>query len=70
MFADTLSQRASLSERTLEAARDVLVGRRRRWHSHLAFAGPAVVAEIGGTILVPTLNVSRVLQTFGIPVPV
>ncbi len=46
MFADTLSQPASLSERTVEAAREVLAGRRQGWHHHLAFAGPAVVASI------------------------
>lgn len=46
MFADTLSHPAPLSQRTLAAARDVLAGRRRSWHSHLAFAGPAVVASI------------------------
>jgi manganese transport protein len=46
MYADTVTQRVSLSACTVEAARDVLAGRRRGWHQHLAFAGPAVVASI------------------------
>src|SRR6202048_4889702 len=46
MVADTLAQRASLSEWTVEAARDAAPGQRRGWHSQLAFAGPAVVASI------------------------
>jgi manganese transport protein len=46
MVADTLAQRASLSEWTVEAARDAVTGQRRGWHSQLAFAGPAVVASI------------------------
>jgi manganese transport protein len=46
MVADTLTQRASLSEWTVAAARDAVAGRRRGWHSQLAFAGPAVVASI------------------------
>jgi manganese transport protein len=46
MVVDTLTRRASLSEWTVEAAGDVLAGRRRGWHSRLAFAGPAIVASI------------------------
>src|SRR5246500_3089547 len=46
MFADPLTRRASLSEVTVEAAREVIAGRRRGWHSQLALAGPAVVASI------------------------
>ena len=46
MYADSVTQRASLSAWTVEAARDVLAGRRRGWRQHLAFAGPAVVASI------------------------
>jgi manganese transport protein len=37
---------ASLSERTVVAARDVLTGRRRDIRGYLAFAGPAMVASI------------------------
>jgi len=36
----------SLSDRTVEAAREVLAGRRRGLRGYLAFAGPAVVASI------------------------
>jgi manganese transport protein len=46
MVADTLTQRPSLSDWTVAAARDTVAGRRRGWHSQLAFAGPAVVASI------------------------
>src|ERR1700675_3993307 len=46
MVADTLTQRPSLSDWTVAAARDAVAGRRRGWHSQLAFAGPAVVASI------------------------
>jgi manganese transport protein len=46
MLADPVAQRASLSEWTVEAAREALTGHRRGWHHHLAFAGPAVVASI------------------------
>jgi manganese transport protein len=45
MIADALTP-SSVSEWTVAAARDVLSGRRRGWHHHLAFAGPAVVASI------------------------
>jgi manganese transport protein len=46
MLADPVAQRASLSEWTVETAREALAGRRRGWRHHLAFAGPAVVASI------------------------
>jgi manganese transport protein len=36
----------SWSERTVDAGRDVLAGRRRDWRSYAAFAGPAVIASI------------------------
>jgi manganese transport protein len=44
--ADSLAKRASLSERTVQAAHGVLAGQRRGWRAYLAFAGPAVVASI------------------------
>jgi manganese transport protein len=46
MIAETVRQRESLSEWTLDAARDALTGRCRGWSCRLAFAGPAVVASI------------------------
>ena len=46
MPADTFVLRASLSDRTVLTAREVLAGRRRNWRDGLAFAGPAVVASI------------------------
>jgi len=42
----SFARRASLSERTVAAAGDVLAGRRSGWRAHLAFAGPAVIASI------------------------
>src|SRR5271163_1480448 len=36
----------SLSERTVDAGREVLAGRRGGWRRYLVFAGPAVVASI------------------------
>jgi manganese transport protein len=36
----------SWSERTVDAGREVLAGRRRDWRSYAAFAGPAVIASI------------------------
>ena len=38
--------RASLSERTVATARQVLAGQRGGWRAYLAFAGPAVIASI------------------------
>jgi manganese transport protein len=46
LTAESVARRASLSEWTVEAARDVLDGRNRSWRGYLAFAGPAVVASI------------------------
>jgi manganese transport protein len=43
---DPVAKRASLSERTIQAAHGVLAGQRRGWRAYLAFAGPAVVASI------------------------
>jgi manganese transport protein len=43
---ESLFRKASLSERTVSAAREVLSGQRRGVRSYLAFAGPAVVASI------------------------
>jgi manganese transport protein len=40
------SERFSLSERTVAAARQVLEDRRLGWRRYLAFAGPAIVASI------------------------
>jgi manganese transport protein len=36
----------SLSERTIDAGREVLAGRPRDWRSYAAFAGPAVIASV------------------------
>src|SRR5271155_4033344 len=44
--AESLVRKASLSERTVSAAREVLTGRHRGMGAYLAFAGPAVVASI------------------------
>src|ERR1700745_2198555 len=44
--ADSIAKRASLSERTVQAAHGVLAGQRRGWRAYLAFAGPAVIASI------------------------
>jgi manganese transport protein len=38
--------RGSLSERTVDAARQVLAGQRGGWRAYLVFAGPAVIASI------------------------
>ncbi|HUC73273.1 MAG TPA: Nramp family divalent metal transporter [Stellaceae bacterium] len=46
MTTEGVGRRASLSEWTVQAARDVLDGRSRSWRGYLAFAGPAVVASI------------------------
>ena len=46
MTTESLGRRASLSDWTVEAAHDVLAGRRRGWPGYLAFAGPAVVTSI------------------------
>jgi manganese transport protein len=43
---DPVAKRASLSERTIQAAHGVLAGQRRGRRAYLAFAGPAVVASI------------------------
>jgi manganese transport protein len=42
----TTSSLTSLSELTVEAAREVLAGRGRGWQRYIAFGGPAVVASI------------------------
>src|SRR4030088_185019 len=42
---DPVAKRASLSERTIQAAHGGLAGQRRGWRAYLAFAGPAVVAS-------------------------
>jgi manganese transport protein len=46
MSIDSIGRRASLSDWTVQAARDVLDGRSRSWSGYLAFAGPAMVASI------------------------
>jgi manganese transport protein len=46
MTTASIGRRASLSEWTIQAARDALDGRRRGWRGYLAFAGPAVVTSI------------------------
>src|SRR5271169_790150 len=43
---ESLVRKASLSERTVSTAREVLTGRHRGMGAYLAFAGPAVVASI------------------------
>lgn len=45
-MTETVAQRASLSDRTVAAARRVLEGRGGGVRSYLAFAGPAVIASI------------------------
>jgi manganese transport protein len=45
-MSQTLAQRASLSDRTVAAGREVLAGRRRGFSAFLPFAGPAVIASI------------------------
>ena len=42
----TLTRRPTLSDWTVERARDVLSGRRHGWAQRLAFAGPSVIASI------------------------
>jgi manganese transport protein len=46
MTVTTLTNQATLSEWTVEAARNVLDGRRRGWGQRLAFVGPSVIASI------------------------
>jgi hypothetical protein len=43
---ESLARKASLSERTVSTARDVLSGQHRGTGAYLAFAGPAIVASI------------------------
>lgn len=45
-MADTAAQRATLSERTVSAARRLLAGERGGVRGYLAFIGPAVIASI------------------------
>ena len=45
-MTESLIRKASLSERTVSTAREVLSGQRRGMGAYLAFAGPAVVASI------------------------
>jgi manganese transport protein len=45
-MSQSLVQRASLSDRTVAAGREVLAGRRRGMGAFLPFAGPAVIASI------------------------
>jgi manganese transport protein len=45
-ISDAVQRPASLSERTVVAARQLLTGERGGWRAYLAFAGPAVVASI------------------------
>ena len=45
-IVDRRPKAASLTERTMSAARSVLAGQRRGVRAHLAFAGPAVIASI------------------------
>jgi manganese transport protein len=45
-IVDTPPKGASLTERTVSAARSVLAGQRRGVRAYLAFAGPAVIASI------------------------
>ncbi|MGE5156980.1 MAG: Nramp family divalent metal transporter [Gemmatimonas sp.] len=45
-MTEVVVQRASLSERTVASARQVLAGRRGGLRAYLAFAGPAVIASI------------------------
>ena len=42
----TSHPRASLSDRTIAAARAALAGERAGWRAYLAFAGPAIIASI------------------------
>jgi manganese transport protein len=45
-LTDLSPRKASLSERTVATAQQVLRGERNGWRSYLAFAGPAVIASI------------------------
>jgi manganese transport protein len=45
-LSDLNRRKASLSERTVATAQEVLRGERDGWRSYLAFAGPAVIASI------------------------
>src|SRR6202451_2759402 len=45
-ISETMPKRASLTERTVSEARQVLEGQRGGWRAYLAFAGPAVIASI------------------------
>jgi manganese transport protein len=45
-MTEIAEQRASLSDRTVSVARQVLAGQRGGWRAYLAFAGPAVIASI------------------------
>jgi manganese transport protein len=42
----SIVRRASLTERTVATAQDLLAGQRGGWRAYLAFAGPAVIASI------------------------
>src|SRR3974390_16931 len=44
--AETSAKAISLSERTVQTAREILAGRRHGMRGYLAFAGPAIVASI------------------------
>jgi manganese transport protein len=44
--ATTVSPNLSLSDRTAQAGREVLTGRRRGWRGFVPFAGPAIIASI------------------------
>jgi manganese transport protein len=45
-MSGTMVRRGSLSERTVDTAREVLAGQRGGWRAYSAFAGPAVIASI------------------------
>jgi manganese transport protein len=45
-MSQSIAQRATLSDRTVAAGREVLAGRRRGVRAFLPFAGPAVIASI------------------------
>jgi manganese transport protein len=45
-MTESIVRRASISDRTVAQARQVLAGRGTGWRGYLAFAGPAVVASI------------------------
>jgi manganese transport protein len=48
-MSQSIAQRATLSDRTVTAGREVLAGRRRGFRAVLPFAGPAVIASIAYT---------------------